>query len=316
MQMKVFRYNDSTDMPALLAGTASIPEPRSGELLIRVHAAGVTPTELLWYPTTHARDGSVRTGAIPGHEFSGIVEAGDPNWIGREIFGFNDWFAEGATAEYCLTVPANIAEKPARLSYAEAASVPIGALTAWQGLFDRAKLQPGERILCHGGSGAVGVFVIQLARRIGAHVITTASARNFDFLTRLGADECIDYHTERFEEKVSKVDVIFDAVGGETLKRSWDLLKPGGRLVTIAADSEGTNDERIEKAFFIVEPNSKQLTDVAALIDKGELQVVVDAIVPLENASEAYRGKITNRKGRGKVVLTVAPEHIKGDLLK
>ena len=308
--MKVFRYNDSPDAPALVAGTASVPKPKAGELLIRVHAAGVTPTELQWSPTTRALDGSVRTGAIPGHEFSGVVEAGDPGWIGREIFGFNDWFADGATAEYCLTVPANIAEKPARLSHAEAASVPIGALTAWQGLIDRAKLQPGERILCHGGSGAVGVFAIQLARRIGAHVITTASARNFDFLTQLGAAECIDYHTDRFEEKVGNVDVIFDAVGGETLKRSWDLLKPGGRLVTIAADSEGTNDKRIEKAFFIVETNSKQLADVAALIDQGELQAVVDAIVPLENAAEAYGGKIRNRKGRGKVVLTVAPGDI------
>lgn len=303
--MKVFRYNDSVDAPALVPGTAPVPVPAPGELLVRVHAAGVTPTELQWYPTTRAVDGSVRTGAIPGHEFSGTIEAGDPDWIGREVYGLNDWFAEGATAEYCLTIPANIAEKPSQLTHAEAASVPIGALTAWQGLFDRAKLQAGERILVHGGSGAVGVFAIQFARRLGAHVTTTASARNFEFLAQLGANECIDYRTERFEEKVRDVDVIFDAVGGETLRRSWDLLKPGGRLVTIAADSEGSKDERIEKAFFIVEPNAKQLTDIAALIDRGELQVFVDAVVPLEMASEAYLGRISGRKGRGKVVLIV-----------
>jgi NADPH:quinone reductase-like Zn-dependent oxidoreductase len=133
------------------------------------------------------------------------------------------------------------------------------------------------------------------------------SVRNCDFLTKLAAAECIDYHTDRFEEKVSNANVIFDTVGGDTLKRSWDLLKPSGRLVTMAGDSEGTNDERIEKAFLIVEPNSKQLADVAALIDRDELQVVVDAIVPLENAAEAYCGKIRNRKGRGKVALTLDP---------
>ncbi|HEY5895130.1 MAG TPA: NADP-dependent oxidoreductase [Chthoniobacterales bacterium] len=307
--IRIMRFNDSADTPALLQGTAPVPTPRSGELLVRVHAAGVTPTELLWYPTTHALDGSARTGAIPGHEFSGVVEGAgadvDPFWIGREVFGMNDWFADGASAEYCLTVPASVAEKPSRLTHAEAASVPIGALTAWQGLFDRAKLQAGERILIHGGSGAVGVFAIQFARRTGAHIITTASERNFAFLTKLGANECIDYRTGRFEETVRDLDIVFDTVGGETLKRSWNLLKPGGRMATIAADSEGTKDERIEKAFFIVEPNQKQLTEIAALLETGELRYFVDAVVPFAQASDAYRGKIEGRKGRGKTVLSL-----------
>ncbi|HEY5895088.1 MAG TPA: NADP-dependent oxidoreductase [Chthoniobacterales bacterium] len=190
--MNIMRFNDSADAPALLLETAPTPVPRPGELLIRVHAAGVTPTELLWYPTTHTLDGGRRTGAIPGHEFSGVVEGAgadvDPAWIGRAVFGMNDWFADGATADYGITVPAAVSEKPSRLTHAEAASVPIGALTAWQGLIERAKLQAGERILIHGGSGAVGVFAVQLARRTGAHVITTASVRNFDFLTQLGGE--------------------------------------------------------------------------------------------------------------------------------
>jgi NADPH:quinone reductase-like Zn-dependent oxidoreductase len=145
---------------------------------------------------------------------------------------------------------------------------PIGALTAWQGLFERARLQAGERVLIHGGSGAVGVFAIQLARRTGAHVITTASSRNFDFLSQLGANEVIDYRLDRFEDRARDLDVVFDAVGGETLKRSWSLLKPQGRMVTIAADSEGTKDERIEKAFFIVEPNQKELTEISRLLTR------------------------------------------------
>jgi len=308
--MKVMRFNDSSDTPALVADMVPMPQPGRGEMLIRVYAAGVTRTELLWYPTTHTREGAKRTGAIPGHEFSGVVEAVgaevDQNHIGREFFGMNDWFADGASAEYCISAATSVTVKPARLSHVEAASVPIGALTAWQGLFDRAKLQAGECILIHGGSGGVGVFAIQLARRAGAHVITTASTRNFDFLSHLGADEVIDYRSGRFEESTRDVDVVFDMVGGETLKRSWSLLKPGGRMVTIATESEGTKDERIEKAFFIVEPNQKQMTEISRLLGAGQLQCFVDAVVPLVNASDAYCGLVKERHGRGKVVLSIA----------
>lgn len=307
--MRVFRFNDSPTAPALIEGEAPKPALKLGEVLVKVKAAGVTPTELLWYPTSHALDGSARHGAIPGHEFSGVVEEVgegiDPSLKDTEIYGMSDWFAEGATAEYCITVPASIAPKPANLTHAEAASVPIGALTAWQGLIDRAKLQSGERILIHGGSGAVGVHAIQIAKRIGAHVATTGSARNFDFLHDLGADELIDYRTERFEEKARDMDVVFDVLGGETLHRSWDVLKPGGRMVTIAAASEGTNDDRIEKAFFIVEPNIAQLNEITQLLEAGELRCFVDAILPFSKASEAYCGTIENRTGRGKIILLI-----------
>ena len=247
--------------------------------------------------------------AIPGHEFSGVVEgvgtAIDPSWRGREVYGMNDWFADGASAEYCVATPTSVATKPTRLSHTEASAVPIGALTAWQGLFDRAKIRSGERVLVHGGAGAVGVFAIQLARRAGAHLITTGSPRNFDFLAELGADEILDYHTQNFENGLGQVDVVFDLVGGDTLKRSWGLLKPDGRMVTIAANSEGTKDHRVEKAFFIVEPSQLQLTDIARLLDSGELQCFVDTIVPVAKASQAYSGKLTTRTGRGKVVLSV-----------
>jgi NADPH:quinone reductase-like Zn-dependent oxidoreductase len=307
--MKVMRFNDSLDSPALIAGTAPVPQPGREEILIRVQAAGVTPTELQWYPTTHTPDGGRRTGAIPGHEFSGVVEAAGPDadqgQIGQEVFGMNGWFADGATAEYCTTASTSVAQKPPRLSHPEAATVPIGALTAWQGLFDRANLKPGERILIHGGSGAVGVFAIQLARRAGAHVITSASTRNFDFLSKLGANEIIDYRNDRFEDRADDLDVVFDAVGGETLKRSWSLLKPSGRMVTIAADSEGTKDERIEKAFFIVEPNQQELTEISRLLDSGELQCFVDAVVPFVRASDAYCGTVEQRHGRGKMVVSM-----------
>lgn len=217
----------------------------------------------------------------------------------------NDWFADGALAEYCVTQPDWISPKPRRLSHAEAASVPIGALTAWQGLFDRAKLQPGERVLVHGGAGAVGVFAIQLAHSRGAHVAATVSARNLEFVKGLGAGQVIDYRTEPFEREARDIDVVFDTVGGDTLRRSWGVLKQGGRLVTIAADGETPPDERTKEAFFIVEPNRQQLAEIGRLLDAGDLRPVVDEVLPFSQASEAYAGTV-KRKGRGKMVVALA----------
>lgn len=307
--MKVMRFNDSADAPELIADNVPVPEPGQGQILVRVRAAGVTPTESLWYPTTHTIAGGTRAGAIPGHEFSGeIVGIGpgvEANRVGQEVFGMNDWFADGATAEYCLTTPACVAAKPVRLSHAEMATVPIGALTAWQGLFERLRLQEGERLLIHGAAGAVGVFAVQLARQIGVEVIATASAQNFDFLQQLGPHQLIDYHSDRFEERAGKVDAVFDAVGGETLRRSWDVLGPGGRLVTIAADSEGARDERTKQAFFIVEPKEGQLAEIAHLLDASELRTFVAAEVPLADASAAYTGAVSRPHGYGKAVLAL-----------
>jgi len=310
--MNVMRFNGSAESPTLVPGTSPLPRPKAGELLIRVYAAGVTPTELQWYPTTHTTTGEIRNGAIPGHEFSGVVVAVgadvEADEVGREVFGMNDWFADGASAEYCVTVKASVADKPSGLTHAEAATVPISALTAWQGLYDHARLVSGERVLIHGGSGAVGMYAIQLARRTGAYVLTTASSRHLDFLRELGADEVIDYTSERFEARARDLNVVFDAVGGDVLSRSWDLLSSGGRVVTIAANSEGTGDERTKNAFFIVTPNRDQLEKISELIVTKELRSFVDAVVPLQRASDAYLGKIGERRGRGKVVLSLVPE--------
>ncbi len=307
--MKTMCLNDSIPSRSLVARESPTPTPSSGEILIRVHASGVTPTEVVWYPSTHTKTGEARQHAVPGHEFSGVVaavgEGGSDFQVGDEIYGMSDWFAEGATAEYCLTIAAQIARKPASLSHAEAATVPIGALTAGQGLFDRAKLKKGERVLIHGGAGAVGIFAIQLARQAGAQVFTTASARHGEFLTQLGADHVIDYKNERFEDLLRDLDVIFDGVGGSTRERSWAVLKPGGRLVTIAADGEGPVDDRTKAAFFIVEPSQTQLVEISALFDRGLLQTFVDGLVPLEQASTAYFGTAERRNGYGKVVVSV-----------
>ncbi|MEP7366009.1 MAG: NADP-dependent oxidoreductase [Acidobacteriota bacterium] len=289
---------------------SEIPRPAAevGEVLIKVHAVGVTPTELGWYPTTHSKSGEVRVGAVPGHEFSGVVAevgAGVVDWaVGGEVYGMNDWFADGALAEYCVTRPEWIAAKPKSMSHEEAATVPIGALTAWQGLFERAGLQTAERVLVHGGAGAVGVFAIQLARARGAHVIATASAKNLEFVKELGAAEALDYRGKPFEEVVRDIDVVFDGVGGETLLRSWGVLKPGGRMVTIAADGERAQDDRTTQAFFIVEPRRTELEEIARRIDAGELRTVVDRVVGWTDAPDIFEGR-RERGGRGKVAVHV-----------
>lgn len=278
-----------------------IPQPQAGEVLIQVTAAGVTPSEKLWYPTTHNTDGSARSKAIPGHEFSGIVAAVGEGVVdyrpGDRVFGMNDWFAEGATAEFCIAKPADLALTPSSLSPIEAAATPIGALTAWQGLHDRAKLQKGERVLIHGGAGAVGLFAVQLAKLQGAYVIATASGTNIDLVKQLGADEMIDYRQQRFEN-AGKVDVVFDTVGGETLARSWNVLQPNGRLVTIAADAESAIDQRIKDAFFIVELNGAQLSAISKLFDVRHLKACIKAELSLEEADHAYSGTVTGNPGK------------------
>jgi NADPH:quinone reductase-like Zn-dependent oxidoreductase len=287
------------------------PKPNASEVLVRVHAAGVTATEVMWSPTTQTKDGAPRPNAILAHEFSGVVAevgAGVRDFhVGQEIYGMNDWYAEGALAEYCVAQPSDIAPKPAKLTHIEAASVPIGALTAWQGLIDRAQLKSGQRVLIHGASGGVGVFAVQLARDRGAHIIATASAANRDFVLQLGANEFIDYKSQRFEDIARDIDVVFDGVGGVTFDRSLAVLKPGGQIVTIAASAEGeaARDERVKNAFFIVEPNQKQLVEVAKLLDAGKWNTVVDAVVPLSDAASAYNGSVKHRQGRGKLVIDV-----------
>jgi len=293
---------DSAAEPRLVAADLPRPEPGEKQLLIRVRAAGVTPTELGWYPTNHRSDGTPRNGAVPGHEFSGEVvglgEGAEGFEVGQEIYGLNDWFADGATAEFCLTQPQNIASKPSALSHSAAATVPIGALTAWQGLLERVKIQRGERVLVHGAAGSVGIFAVQLAHLHGAHVIATASSRTLDVVAAMGAEEVIDYRSSRFEDRAGKVDVVFDGVGGETLDRSWRVLKAGGRLVTIV-------EQASKNEFFIVEPNQKQLIEIASLLDAGTLKTFVGAAVPLEDAPSAYSGSVSKAEGFGKVVVVM-----------
>jgi len=282
------------------------PRPGEGEVLVRVHAAGVIHTELSWVPTWTTPAGEPRPlPVIPGHEFSGEIAALGAAvrdvGVGDLVYGLNDWYRDGASAEYCVARVGDFARKPASVDHVHAAATPISALTAWQGLVGRAGLAAGQRVLIHGAAGGVGTFAVQLARWRGARVTGTASANNIDFVRSLGADEVIDYRAQRFEDVARDVDVVFDTVGEETLERSWGVLKPGGRLVTVAASGERTTDERVRAAYFIVEPSRTQLAEIARLIDGGALRPVVGAVFPLAEARQAYQHKPSH----GKVVLRV-----------
>jgi len=305
--MKAIRLHQLGGPESLRYEDAPKAIPKGSQVLVQVYATAITPTEFDWYPTFHTPEGGMRPfPIILGHEFSGVVEAVGSDCtdvqVGDPIYGLSDWFIDGAQAEYCLTIPANIAPKPVTLEHTQAAAVPISALTAWQALIDRAHLSIGQRVLIHGAAGGVGSFAVQLARHQKAHVIATASAANTDLVKALGADEVIDYRITPFETVVGDVDVVLDTIGGNTRDRSWGILRKGGQLVTIAADSEGLKEQRVRDAFFIVEPNRNQLVNIAHLIDTGVLRPVVGAVFSVENFRQAYEQKPV----RGKNVLRIA----------
>ena len=307
--MRAMQVVESAGGLTLAAGDAKKPKPGEGQVLVQVHAAGVTTTELGWYPTTRQKSGEPRVEAIPGHEFSGVVaELGEgvkDFKVGQKIYGFNDWFQDGATAEFCVTEPSSIAAKPKSLTHVEAASVPISALTAWQGFFEQAKLKAGDRVLVQGGAGAVGAFAVQIAKLHGAHVIATASEKTLSLVKELGADEVIDYREARFEDTVRDVDIVFDTVGGETRDRSWKVLKGDGKMVTIASDAASAADPKVKDAFFIVKSDQGQLVEIANLLDAGKLKTFVKAVVPLKDAARAYAGKVPGALGYGKTVVEI-----------
>ena len=311
--MKAVFLNKVAGPEALDYGETPTPRPAAGQVLVEVLATAVMPTELQWEPTWKQRTGQPRPfPVILSHEFSGTVEALGPEVTdfrsGEEVYGMNDWFENGAQAEYCAAPASLLAPKPKSLDHVQAAVVPISAMTAWQGLFDHARLKAGDRVLIHGAAGGVGAVAVQLAHRHGAYVIGTASRQNLEFVRHLGADEVIDYRATPFETRAKDMDVVFDTVGGETLERSWSVLKSNGRLVTVATQSESSADQRVRDAFFVMEPNRAQLVEIAHLIDAGELRPPkVAAVFLLAQAREAY-ARAQQGHLDGKIALRVREE--------
>jgi NADPH:quinone reductase-like Zn-dependent oxidoreductase len=306
--MKAIRVYGSRGSETVSLDEIPMPKLGAGEVLVRVHATAVTQGELEWYPTWHTPKGDPRLNAVPSHEFSGAIEEAASDVKGLEkgdaVYGMNNWFIDGAAAEYCITTPAEIAPKPNTIDHLQAAVVPISGLTAWQALFDHGRLNAGQKVLIHGGAGGVGSFAIQLAAWKRALVWTTVSETNVEFVRELGASGIIDYRKTKFEEVVKDADVVLDLVGGDTLRRSFGAIKEGGRVVTIAASSESTEDPKVKEAFFIVEANRQQLVELAQLIDAGIIRPIVGEVLRLEAAAQAYFS--TKKTNPGKTVLRVS----------
>lgn len=288
-----------------------IPKISNGDALLKVHAAAITPTEFTWNSTFTTTDGKNRLPIIPSYEVSGTVEkiASEVTDVklGNAVYGLLNFWRDGAAAEYVAVRAADMPPKPKSLDHLHAAAVPLSGLTAWQALFDHAKLSKDDRVLVHGAAGGVGTFAVQFAHWHGAHVIGTASRSNAAFLREIGADEVLDYNSVRFEDELRDLDAVVDTVGGETLERSWTVLRRGGVLVTVAGDAseEKAAKYRVRGVSFTVQPNRAQLTQISQLIDTGTIRPIVEAVFPLSHAREAYERGLLGHN-RGKLVLKVA----------
>lgn len=306
--MKAWRVHEFGPPEVMIFETVPRPDPGPGEVLVKVHAAGVGP----W-------DGSIRAGrsALPqpltltlGSDLSGEVAAlGSGNIaVGDQVFGVTNTQFLGAYAEYAVASAAMLAKKPSSLSYVEAASVPVVAVTAWQGLFDQARLEAGQTVVIHGAAGNVGAYAVQLARRARLRSIATAGTKDIDYVRALGADKVVDYHTQRFEDEVKDADAVLDLVGGETLTRSFQVLRPGGKLISTVShpDQDRAKHHGVNAAFFLVEVTTERLRRIAELIDRGELKTRVGAVLPLADAREAHM-MLEGRRPlpRGKIILNV-----------
>jgi NADPH:quinone reductase-like Zn-dependent oxidoreductase len=291
--MRVVRLRAAGGPEQLAVEEDEKPRPGPAEALVRVHAAAITRGELEW-PVD-------RLPAIPSYELSGVIEEVGTDVAGiatgDEVFALTPFDRDGVAADYAAVRADLLVPRPRAVGQAESAAIPLPALTAWEGLFEHGRLSADERVLIHGAAGNVGSFAVQLARAAGAHAIGSASAANRDLVLELGAQDVVA--GEGFEDAVEPVDVVFDTVGGERLRRSPAVLRPGGRLVSVAEEPPDGG------VYFIVEPNRDHLRSLARLVDDGELRPPPVEVFPLTSAPEAFARSLEPGRG-GKVVLEVA----------
>jgi NADPH:quinone reductase-like Zn-dependent oxidoreductase len=277
-----------------------IPHLHSGEALVRVHAAAITRDELDW-PID-------RLPAIPTYELSGVVAAVAPGVsdvsIGQPVYALTRFDRDGAAAEYVALSSSLLVAKPQSVDDVESAALPLAGLSAWQGLFDHGRLEPGQRVLVHGATGGVGHLAVQIAKRHGAYVIGSASAADAERARSFGANEVLDASSD-LASTLDPVDLVFDTVGGERLARSPAVVRPGGRLVSIAEEPpEAGLRGRISASYFVVEPNRDQLVELARMVDDGQVRPAIDSVFLLAEARAAFARSMSPGK-HGKVVLRV-----------
>jgi NADPH:quinone reductase-like Zn-dependent oxidoreductase len=308
--MKAVRIHMYGGPEVLEYENAPCPEPKAGEVVIRVHAAGVNPLD--WKVRAgHLKD-FVRhkLPVIPGWDVSGVVEdigpAASQFEKGDEVFAMTDLTRDGAYAEYTAVRTTALALKPKSLHHVKAAATPVSALAAWQCLFALGQLRVGQRVLIHGGTGGVGHFAVQLARWKGAYVFASASTANQELLGHLGAHEAIDYTKQCFEDVASNIDIVLDTIGGETQERSWQVVKEGGALISLVQppSQERANANGVRAAMVSNSPNGAWLAEIAKLIDSGTLKPTIDRVLPLNEVRRAHELSESGH-GRGKIVLRV-----------
>ena len=287
-----------------------VPEPKENEILVRVIASGVNPADPLILNGKYAKEFGTHLPLILGYDMAGVVvKAGAKVTklkVGDPVYAYLLW--GGGWAEYCISNENESAIKPKSLNFVDASSVPLAALTAWQA-FELGKLQSGQTVLIHGGSGGVGSFAIQIAKARGARVIATASTANQDLLKQLGADVAVDYTKPNWEATMHDVDFALMPVGGETMKKTYGVMKKGGTMLSIIApfDEAELKKREIHGAFLSSHPNSAELAEITKLIEAGKIKPIVSQVMPLTEAAKADAQAETHHT-RGKIVLKIADE--------
>jgi len=295
-------YDQSS--PQLRYEEMPVPSPGTGDVLLEVDAASITPTELMWPSTWVDRAGRDRTPAVPGHEVSGTVRelgyGATGLAIGDHVYGLTDWYRDGAAADFVAVEARNVARKPSTVTHVEAAALPMAGLTAWQALFEHGGLKSGQTVVINGASGGVGTVAIQLARSAGVRVIAVARNWALGLLTDLGVDGFVDADDLDASE-VRNADLLFDLVGGDFAVRCARMVGQGGVVVSVVnAPPRMSNAQGL---FFVVEPDRAQLDELARLVDKGQVKPVVGKVVDLtQDASNVFAIKEHGRIP-GKVVL-------------
>lgn len=309
--MKAIRFHHYGGPDLLVLDEVPAPDVCAGEVLVRIHAAGVNPADYKFRAGWFKDFVNLTLPFIPGADFSGTIEQVGPGVHGfkpgDEVFGMRDVQVGGSYAQYIAVRSDAIALKPKRLSHVQAAAVPLAALTAWSALFDHAELKRGQRVLIHAASGGVGVFAVQLAKLAGTEVIATTSTANVELVRSLGADQVIDYRIADFANTVKDIDIVLDALGGENQVKSMGVLRTDGLIVTLqppGIDAVLAKQLKLRTALVEVAANGRRIAKLASLLDDGVLTPIIDHVLPLAQASQAHARSESGR-ARGKIVLTV-----------
>lgn len=282
------------DQNAGLAGMklVELPEPSAAinDVVVQVYAASITGDELSWPSTWVDRTGSERTPSVPGHELAGVVTAlgyGTTGLsVGQRVFGLQDWYRNGSLAEYVAIEARNLAPLPDDIDFNDGNALVMPGLTAWQGLFQHGQLKAGQRVLVHGAAGIVGSMAVQLAREVDAYVIGTGRAAHREAALDFGVNEFVNLDDEALD-KIDKVDLVFDVLGGDIAKRSLAVIHKGGKFVSIT----GWNEEQVDGVHnidFVVEADRSQLLEIAKRFREGRLKVNAGKVATLDDAVATY----------------------------